>query len=69
MTVGNFASKLSSAISTPPSSKDAALAEINNIKGSGIRLTDTSKVMNTEMVEALRLHGLASVAESIVTSG
>ena len=69
MTVGNFASKLSSAISTSSSSKDAALAEINNIKGSGIRLTDTSKVMNTEMVEALRLHGLASVAESIVTSG
>ena len=69
MTVGNFASKLSSAISTSTSSKDAALAEINNIKGSGIRLTDTSKVMNTEMVEALRLHGLASVAESIVTSG
>ena len=69
MTVGNFASKLSSAISTSSSSKDAALAEINNIKDSGIRLTDNSKVMNTEMVEALRLHGLASVAESIVTSG
>ncbi len=69
MTVGNFASKLSSAISTGPSSKDAALAEIHNIKDSGIRLTDTSKVMNTEMVEALRLHGLASVAEAIITSG
>ena len=69
MTVANFASKLSSAISTGSSSKEAALAEINNIKDSGIRLTDTSKVMNTEMVEALRLHGLASVAESIVISG
>ena len=69
MTVGNFASKLSSAISTGSSSKDAALAEIHNIKDSGIRLTDTSKVMNTEMVEALRLHGLASVAEAIITSG
>ena len=69
MTVGNFASKLSSAISTGSSSKNAALAEINNIKDYGIRLTDTSKVMNTEMVEALRLHGLASVAEAIITSG
>ena len=69
MTVANFASKLSSAISTGSSSKESALAEINNIKDSGIRLTDTSKVMNTEMVEALRLHGLASVAESIVISG
>ena len=69
MTVANFTSKLSSAISKGLSSKDAALAEINNIKDSGIRLTDTSKVMNTEMVEALRLHGLASVAASIIISG
>ena len=69
MTVGNFASKLSSAISTGPSSKEAAIAEIHDIKDSGIRLTDTSKAMNTEMVEALRLHGLASVAESIIASG
>jgi|TARA_B100001996_G_scaffold72443_1_gene53199 succinate dehydrogenase/fumarate reductase flavoprotein subunit len=69
MTVGNFASKLSSAISTGPSSMEAAIAEIHDIKDSGIRLTDTSKVMNTEMVEALRLHGLASVAESIIASG
>ena len=68
MTVGNFASKLSSAI-TGASSKDAAIAEIHNIKHSGIRLTDSSKVMNTEMVEALKLHGLATVAESIIASG
>jgi succinate dehydrogenase/fumarate reductase flavoprotein subunit len=45
------------------------LVEIRGMKNSGIRLTDTSAVMNTEMVEALRLHGLASVAESILTSG
>ena len=69
MTVGNFASKLSSAISTGASSKDAAIAEIHNIKESGISLTDSSKVMNTEMVEALKLHGLATVAESIIASG
>ena len=69
VTVGNFASKLSSAISTGVSSKEAALVEIRGMKDSGIRLTDSSSVMNTEMVEALRLHGLASVAESILNSG
>ena len=69
VTVGNFASKLSSAISDGASSKEAALVEIRGMKDSGFRLVDTSAVMNTEMVEALRLHGLASVAESILTSG
>jgi succinate dehydrogenase/fumarate reductase flavoprotein subunit len=69
VTVGNFASKLSSAISNGSSSKEAALVEIRGMKDSGIRLIDTSAVMNTEMVEALRLYGLASVAESILTSG
>lgn len=69
ITVGNFASKLSSAISSGTSSKGLALTEIRDIKESGIRLTDTSSVMNTEMVTAIRLDGLASVAESILTSG
>ena len=69
VTVGSFASKLSSAISIGHSSMKAALVEIRGMKDSGIRLSDSSSVMNTEMVEALRLHGLASVAESILTSG
>ena len=69
ISVGNFASKLSSAIASRNSSKEAALVEIREIKGSGIRLTDSSSVMNTEMVEALRLDGLATVAEAILTSG
>ena len=69
ISVGNFASKLSSAIASRNSSKEAALVEIREIKDSGIRLTDSSSVMNTEMVEALRLDGLATVAEAILTSG
>ena len=68
LTVANFYSKLTSAISLG-SSSEAALAEIRGIKDTGIRLTDTSPVMNTEIVEALRLDGLASVAEAIITSG
>ena len=51
------------------SSDDASLAEVRAIKDTGISLTDTSSVMNTEMVEALRLVGLASIAEAILTSG
>ncbi|MBI87442.1 MAG: hypothetical protein CMB67_00210 [Euryarchaeota archaeon] len=67
--VGKFASKLSSAISSGQSSKTDALDAIREIKGSGIRLTDNSLVMNTEMLEAIRLDGLASIAESILTTG
>ena len=66
--VGQFASKLSSAISLIPTSKDAALAEIRQIKETRISLTDHSSVMNTEMLEALRLEGLASVAEAMIAS-
>jgi len=69
ITVGSFSSRLSSAISNGPSSKDAALKEIRGLRESGIRLTDSSEIMNTEMVDALRLNGLASVAEAILTSG
>jgi len=59
---------LTSAISSS-SSNEASLAEVRSIKDTGISLTDTSSVMNTEMAEALRLVGLASVAEAILTSG
>ena len=68
MEVAKFHSKLTSAISSG-SSDDASLAEVRSIKDTGISLTDTSSVMNTEMVEALRLVGLASIAEAILTSG
>ena len=68
MEVAKFHSKLTSAISSG-SSNDASLAEVRAIKDTGISLTDTSSVMNTEMVEALRLVGLASIAEAILTSG
>jgi len=68
MTVAKFHSKLTSAISSGPSA-EASLAGVRGIKDTGIRLSDTSSVMNTEMVEALRLVGLASVAEAILASG
>ena len=35
----------------------------------GIRISDESPVMNTEIVTAIRLDGLASVAHSILGSG
>ena len=63
-----FYSKLTSAISSGLSN-EGSLAEVRAIKDTGITLSDTSSVMNTEMAEALRLIGLASVAESILTSG
>ena len=65
MPVGQYASKLSSAISSLNNSKDAALTEIRQIKENRITLTDHSSVMNSEMLEALRLEGLAVVAEAI----
>ena len=68
ITVAKFHSKLASAISSG-SSNEASLAEIREIKDTGVSLTDASSVMNTEMVEALRLVGLASVAEAILSSG
>ena len=67
--VGKFASRLSSAFSLEQSSKADALNAIREIKDSGIRLTDDSLVMNTEMLEAIRLDGLASIAEAILTTG
>ncbi len=68
MPVGQYASKLSSAISSLNNSKDAALTEIRQIKENRITLTDHSSVMNSEMLEALRLEGLAVVAEAMIAS-
>lgn len=69
LTVGSFTSKLSSVVSKGASSREAALAEVKGMRELGIRLTDTSEIMNTELVEAIRLNGLASVAEEIMASG
>ncbi len=66
--VSQFSSLLSSAISSGESSKESALEEIGKMKESGIKLTDNSLVMNTEMLDALRLDGLASLAEAILNS-
>ena len=40
------------------------LAEINN---TGIKLTDTSKIMNTELATAIQLKGLISIMEQIIS--
>jgi succinate dehydrogenase/fumarate reductase flavoprotein subunit len=47
----------------------AAHASIGEIREAGIRVTDKSPVMNTELVSALQLEGLVSIAAAIVDSG
>jgi succinate dehydrogenase/fumarate reductase flavoprotein subunit len=45
-----------------------AMAGINEIRNSGIRVTDPSRSMNTELVTALHLDGLLTIAKTIVDS-
>jgi len=66
LSVGQFATRLSTAVGALPSEKGSSA--IADLLGEGIRLTDSSVVMNTEMVTAIRLDGLASVASSIIGS-
>ena len=40
-------------------------ASINEISASGIRVTDPSRRMNTELVSALHLEGLLAIAGAI----
>ncbi len=44
------------------------LSELSDLKAVDVQLTDTSRIMNTELVAALKLEGLISLAESIVDS-
>nr|RZD34662.1 MAG: hypothetical protein CXT72_05845 [Euryarchaeota archaeon] len=44
------------------------LSELSNLKATNVQLTDNSKVMNTELVSALKLDGLVAIAESIAES-
>ncbi len=73
LSVGQFASRLSSlmrsANPSESSSRQSALASIGEMMDAGIRISDESPVMNTEIVTAIRLDGLASVAHSILGSG
>ena len=72
LTVGQFATRLSNAmassISSEQTSSQSAISSITEILDEGIRITDDSVVMNTEMVTAIRLDGLANVANSIFGS-
>ena len=45
-----------------------ATQDISNLRESGIGLSDKSRVMNTELANALRLQGMLSLAETIVSA-
>ena len=45
-----------------------AAEDLSNLRGSGISLTDISRVMNTELATALRLQGMMALAEAIVST-
>ena len=62
-----FFSDLTSAISSE--AQKPSLEKLREIRESGISLTDESPVMNTEVVEAIRLQGMAALAESILSGG
>lgn len=46
----------------------AAAASLANLKSSGIKVTDSSSVMNTELATALKIEGMIALAEQIVES-
>ena len=50
------------------SSLKAAVNAISEIKKTGIKVTDQSTVMNTELCSALRLQGMITLAEQIAKS-
>jgi succinate dehydrogenase/fumarate reductase flavoprotein subunit len=50
------------------SSLKAAVNAISEIKKTGIKVTDQSTVMNTEVCSALRLQGMITLAEQIAKS-
>ena len=50
------------------SSMAVAMAGINEISNAGIRVTDPSRSMNTELSSAIRLEGLLTIARTIADS-
>ena len=62
-----FSSELTSAICSE--AQNTSLDKIRDIRKSGLSLSDESQVMNTEVVEAIRLQGMAALAESILGGG
>ena len=72
--VGQVAARLVSAMrsingATDDAAHAAAHASISEIREAGIKVTDKSPVMNTELVSALQLEGLVSIAEAIADLG
>jgi succinate dehydrogenase/fumarate reductase flavoprotein subunit len=46
----------------------SAASALDEIRGAGIKVTDASSVMNTELTTALHLEGLMLLADAIVRS-
>lgn len=65
-----LASVMSSCMNGPrdKSSLKATADAITEMKKNGIKVTDQSSVMNTEMCSALRLQGMIAIAEQITKS-
>ena len=71
--VGQVTRALSSAMSNIDGTREdsamaVALAGINEISNAGIRVTDPSRSMNTELVSAIQLDGLLTIAKNIADS-
>ncbi len=67
MPVGQASASLVSAMCSVNGANDAAARDsIREIREAGIRVTDNSPVMNTELASALQLEGMVSIAEAIV---
>ena len=74
VSVGQASATLSSVMasctngSRDESSLKAAADTISQMKKNGIKVTDKSTVMNTEMCSALNLQGMLTLAEEIAKS-
>ena len=72
--VGRVSSAVSSIMANLNGTRDesslqAAAAGIAELRDGGIRVTDSSMVMNTELATAIHLEGMLTLAEAIVGSG
>ena len=71
--VGRVSTAMSSIMDNLNGSRDektlnTAAASIADLRETGIRVTDTSMVMNTELVTAIHLEGMFALAEAIIGS-
>jgi succinate dehydrogenase / fumarate reductase flavoprotein subunit len=66
VSVGEVSKKLSSIVKNINGNNNAALSTIKELKETQISLTDDSRVMNTELLNAIQVDAMFSVAESLV---